>query len=165
MMFPNDTLLQTEILTLQANAFTGTISSDIGQLSKLEQFDLVLSNVHGSIPTEVGMCTGLQTLHITGNNALIGTVGLFVCLIVGGCHLTPRCPVGPFVLTSHLLVFVGPNVDHCYTQIPSELGNLPNLRTFSSFSFPACQSNHPAIANMCSPSHALCYARTHFGSL
>jgi hypothetical protein len=65
---------KTEILTLQANALTGTIASDIGLLSKLEQFQLIQSNVHGSLPTQLGLCTWLHTLHITGNNAITGTV-------------------------------------------------------------------------------------------
>jgi hypothetical protein len=137
-MFPNDTLLQTEILTLQANAFTGTISSDIGRLSKLEQFDLVLSNVQGSIPTEMGMCTGLQTLHITGNNALTGTVGLFVLLDCWRLSRDPTLNCRAFCSHQPLTCFCWSKF--CYTQIPSELGNLLNLSTFRLFLSPLAKA-------------------------
>lgn len=102
-----------EVLTLQANAFTGTIASDIGTLSNLKQFQVGLTQVHGTIPSEIGQCTKLQSLHLT-RNSLTGTVCTTHC-----CVLWRKTRLCAHHFTCSLWI-----------QIPSEIGNLVILRTF-----------------------------------
>lgn len=46
------------------NGLTGTISSDIGRLTKLTGLDLYENYLSGSLPTELGLLEELKKLHL-----------------------------------------------------------------------------------------------------
>lgn len=61
-------------LTLQENTLTGTLPSQLDQLTGLELFYVNHNNMEGPIPTEVGLLSdGLLTLGLDDND-FTGTV-------------------------------------------------------------------------------------------
>ena len=64
-----------ETLDLKFNDLSGSIPTEIGNLTYLETLDLSANNLSGSIPTEIGNLTNLETLFLNLNN-LSGSVPL-----------------------------------------------------------------------------------------
>ena len=121
-----------DFLYLQNNLFTGSLSTEIGNFYNLT--DLWLENngnLEGSIPSEIGFLTTIQSLDLSNNNfnnQLPTEFGLLTNLLVLGLHnntfsgtiiseLGLLTSLEALDLSSNL--FTGP--------IPSELGLLSNL--------------------------------------
>ena len=54
-------------LVLQSGGLTGSIPSELGRVSNLQQLDLRDNNLTGQIPIELGSLSGLQELWLAGN--------------------------------------------------------------------------------------------------
>lgn len=65
--------------------FTGTISTQIGRLSDLQQLDISNNNFHGSLPSELAALTNLRELKVNGND-LTGAIPSSVCSDVTSIH-------------------------------------------------------------------------------
>lgn len=79
------------IIVTGANKLTGSIPSEFGMLSKLENIALGHNNLDGTLPTELAMINGLKKLDF-GDNMLTGPIpsefGTFAALevmIIGKC--------------------------------------------------------------------------------
>mmetsp|Transcript_31133 Transcript_31133/g.56483 ORF Transcript_31133/g.56483 Transcript_31133/m.56483 type:complete len:687 (+) Transcript_31133:111-2171(+) len=60
--------------------FTGTISTEIGNLKKLSSLLIQNNNFEGTIPTEIGLCENLATLHIH-KTKIKGPAPMELCLL------------------------------------------------------------------------------------
>lgn len=58
--------------------FTGTISTQIGNLNKLEQLLISNNPFEGTVPTEIGLCDDLALLHMHKTN-IVGSAPLELC--------------------------------------------------------------------------------------
>ena len=56
------------------SGFTGTIPSEIGQLTPLGELDLRCNNFSGTLPSEIGLLTNLQDLRLNDNGLDYGTI-------------------------------------------------------------------------------------------
>ena len=94
-------------LVFFSNNLTGTIPTQLGQLTRLEDLDLSSNQLSGSIPTQLGQLTALTGLYL-GDNQLSGSI-----------------PTHLGQLTALEYLYLGNN--QLSGAIPSELGNLVNL--------------------------------------
>lgn len=69
---------QTGALNLHENRITGSLSSNIGKLTNLEQLSLFNNELTGTIPSELGLLLSVEHILLNGTN-LEGTVPLEVC--------------------------------------------------------------------------------------
>ena len=97
-------------LDLSGNQLTGTIPTELGNLTALLRLFLNSNSLSGSIPTELGNLTNLTVLYLY-NNQLTGTI-----------------PTELGNLTNLESLHLGGN--SLSGSIPTELGNLTNLRYF-----------------------------------
>ena len=118
-------------LRLPNNGLTGSLSLELGGLSRLKTLDLRSNQIDGGIPTEIGKLSELEALYLGGNRfsgAIPAELGDLISLRVlnlGGNQLTGSIPseLGKF---AHLISLnLGRNF--LSGQIPSELGNLDRL--------------------------------------
>ena len=63
----------TTVLNLGGNELTGSIPSEIGNLTNLTYLNLTTNQLTGSIPSEIGNLTNLTSLNLS-NNQLIGSI-------------------------------------------------------------------------------------------
>jgi Leucine-rich repeat (LRR) protein len=97
----------TDTLVLEDNQLTGSIPSEIGNLTNLTYLNLSNNQLSGSIPSEIGNLTNLTTLGL-GSNQLTGSI-----------------PPEMWNLTN--LTQLGLDDNQLTGSIPSEIGNLTNL--------------------------------------
>ena len=62
-----------EFLSLESNAISGSLPTELGLLSSLRYLVLLDNKLTGTIPTEIGRLTRLEELDMTDNN-LSGTL-------------------------------------------------------------------------------------------
>ena len=118
-------------LDLTDNELTGTIPSELSNLSSLERLNLFNNELTGTIPSELGNLASLQRLNLF-NNQLTGTIpselgNLSSLLELGlsGNQLKGTIPVELENLSSLLWLFLHTN--QLTGSIPAQLGNLPSL--------------------------------------
>ena len=58
---------------LESNELTGSIPSEIGLLTSLNSLNFAINELIGSIPSEIGLLTSLEELYLC-YNALTGTI-------------------------------------------------------------------------------------------
>ena len=98
-------------LNLEDNNLTGTLPSEIGDLTSLELLDLFDNDLTSSIPAEIGNLTNLESLWLENNS------------------LTGEIPTEIGNLTSLEGLWLDGN--SLSSVIPAEIGNLTNLETLS----------------------------------
>ena len=118
-------------LDLNDNELTGTIPSELSNLSSLERLNLFNNQLTGTIPSELGNLASIERLNLF-NNQLTGTIpselgNLSSLLELGlsGNQLTGTIPVELENLSSLLWLFLHTN--QLTGSIPAQLGNLPSL--------------------------------------
>ena len=88
-------------LDIGFNSLTGTLPSELGEASKLLEFDTPLNSFVGTIPNELGRLFGLQRMNLTSNH-FHGTIPIVLCdgskhrhVPLYGCDAI-LCPAGTF---------------------------------------------------------------------
>jgi Leucine-rich repeat (LRR) protein len=119
------------ILSLSSNDLTGTIPTELGNLSNLTSLYLYSNELTGTIPTELGNLSNLSYLSL-GNNDLTGTIPTelgnlsnLTSLSLGSNDLTGTIPTELGNLSNLSYLSLGNN--DLTGTIPTELGNLSNL--------------------------------------
>lgn len=114
------------------NRFSGTIPSEVGLMTSLEQLDLSLNPLNGSIPTEMGMLTALTSLQLNSNSLTGGLpteIGLArdleTLFVSGNEGLRGTIPSELGLLSDLSLVIL--NGNQLVSSLPSELGRLSQL--------------------------------------
>ena len=111
--------------------FTGSIPSDLGDLSSLSTLNLSENSLTGSIPSELGGLSSLETLNLSGNQLSgaipsdLGGLSSLKTLNLSGNQLTGTIPSDLGGLSSLLTLNLSGN--QLSGAIPSKLGNLSNL--------------------------------------
>jgi Leucine-rich repeat (LRR) protein len=98
-------LTKLESFSLFANAFTGTLPTELGRLTQLERMYLNSNALTGNLPTELGTMAQLQYLYLD-DNALTGSLptelGMLTQLAVLYLHSNELTGSIPLSLCSHV---------------------------------------------------------------
>ena len=125
----------TTVLNLENNQLTGSIPSEIGNLTNLTYLDLQYNQLTGSIPPEIGNLTNLQILDLYGNELTgsippeIGNLTNLEWLYLSTNQLTGSIPPEIGNLTNLTKLYL--NENQLTGSIPSEIGNLTSLTYLS----------------------------------
>ncbi|MCE2422751.1 MAG: leucine-rich repeat domain-containing protein, partial [Gemmatimonadetes bacterium] len=124
-------------LNLAANALTGSIPAELGDLESLEYLRLHGNDLTGSIPAELGDLDSLEYLHLAGNDlagsipAELGDLESLRHLYLYNNALTDSIPAELGDLDSLTRLHLHGN--NLTGSIPAELGDLENLTVLSLF--------------------------------
>ena len=118
-------------LLLSGRKLSGSIPTELGQLTNLETLHLNLNELSGSIPAELGQLTNLKTLYLDGNQlsgsipAALGKLTNLKSLFLLNNQLSGSIPAELGQLTNLTLLNMSSN--DLSGTIPAELGKLTNL--------------------------------------
>ena len=118
-------------LELEDNNLTGTLPSEIGNLTRLGVLTLQSNSLSGEIPEEIGNLTSLWSLDIAGNSlsgeipSEIANLTSLMFLTLSFNSLSGSIPSEIWNLTRLELLNLGSN--SLSGSIPSEIGNLTRL--------------------------------------
>ena len=125
-------LTELEGLQLSANQLGGTIPSALGQLTKLRRLSLAVNQLGGMIPSELGRLTNLERLDLSFNPlrgtipSVFGQLTKLTDLGLSGTQLGGTIPSAFGQLTN--LVKLELSFNQLTGAIPSALGQLTELR-------------------------------------
>ncbi|XVF05868.1 hypothetical protein REPUB_Repub05bG0210300 [Reevesia pubescens] len=130
----DDGYLHVRELQLLDMNLTGTLSPELGQLSRLKILDFMWNNISGSIPKEIGNITSLELLLLNGNNLTgplpeeLGNLPNLDRIQIDQNHISGPIPRSFANLnkTKHFHM----NNNSISGQIPPELARLPYLVHF-----------------------------------
>lgn len=120
-------------LQLFDNQLTGTIPTELGRLTNLNELLLNGNQLTGSIPTALGRLTNLYALYLDGNQltgsipAELGRLTNLVDLRLWNNQLTGAIPTELGNLTNLIVLFL--NSNQLTGRIPPELGRLSDLQS------------------------------------
>jgi Leucine-rich repeat (LRR) protein len=120
-----------EFISLYNNQLSGSIPAELGNLSRLESLDLNDNQLSGSIPAELGNLSRLESLDLNENQlsgsipSELGNLSRLESLNLGYNQLSGSIP-SELGNLSHL-EFLNLYNNQLSGSIPSELGNLSNL--------------------------------------
>ena len=118
-------------LILPGIGIKGTISDQIGTLTKLTYLDLAYNQLHGSIPHQIGSLTKLTYLDVSNNQLTssiphqIGTLGELNSLDLSSNYLTGSIPSSLGYLTE--LTSLNLRKNQINGSIPPEIGYMKDL--------------------------------------
>jgi len=119
-------------LSLSSNKLTGSVPTELGNLTHLTELYLYNNNLTGSIPTELGNLTHLTELYLYNNNLTgsipteLGNLTQLTKLYLYNNNLTGSIPTELGNLTQ--LMRLDLRFNKLTGSIPTELGNLTHLR-------------------------------------
>ena len=114
------------------NELSGEIPTELGNLTSLTELDLALNNLSGEIPAELGNLTALTELILTGNElsgeipAELGNLTSLTELYLHNNELSGEIPTELGSLTSLQYLYLHEN--ELSGEILTELGNLTSLQ-------------------------------------
>ena len=118
-------------IVLPQNNLTGTIPSELGNLSNLKRLDFRLNNLTGTIPSELGKLDSLLDLYLSRNELTgtipseLGDLGSLRTLVLSRNELTGTIPSELGNLSN--LERLDFRLNNLTGTIPSELGDLSSL--------------------------------------
>ena len=118
-------------LYLIRNSLSGSIPTEIGNLSNLKVLNLYVNSLSGSIPTEIGNLSNLEELGLSNNSLSgsipteIGNLSNLEDLWLRGNSLSGAIPTEIGNLSNLEELFL--NGNSLSGSIPTEIGNLSNL--------------------------------------
>ena len=123
------------LISLSSNGLSGSIPSELGNLTNLTRLYLIANNLNGSIPPEVGNLTKLTWLFLN-SNSLSGSIpseldnlSNLERLYLNANSLSGSIPAWLGTLSNMEWLYLNGN---SFTgTIPSELSSLANLKRFS----------------------------------
>ena len=119
-------------LQLVHKQLTGTIPSEIGQLTQLQQLDLTNNQLEGELPEEIGQLAQLTVLELTDNQLngeipqAIGQLTQLQYLDISENQLVGEIPLEINLLTKLEFLILYDN--QLAGKIPSEIGQLIKLK-------------------------------------
>jgi Leucine-rich repeat (LRR) protein len=119
-------------LYLFGNQLTGSIPSELGNLTNLERLSLFGNQLTGSIPSELGNLSHLESLSLDNNQLTgsipneLGNLNNLQVLILSNNRLTGSIPTELSNLNNLWRIELDNN--QLTGSIPSQLGNLSNLK-------------------------------------
>ncbi len=128
-------LTELTYLNLQANQLSGTIPMEIGSLSKLTLLNFASNQLSGTIPIEISNLSNLNVLELSANQLSgtipmeIGNLSNLTYLYLGANQLSGTIPVEIGSLSNLIHLYLDDN--QLSDQIVLELGNLSNLTHLS----------------------------------
>ena len=128
-------LTNLESLVLRSNQLSGTIPPELFKLTNLVRLDLSYNRLSGTIPSEMGKITYLERLLLHANE-LSGAIPSELGNLTNLTGLSLCCNKLTGTIPSELsnlinLIFLSLNDNRLGGAIPSELGNLTNLTSLS----------------------------------
>ncbi len=119
-------------MIIQDNNLTGTLPSEIGDLSDLVTLDLYLSDIGGSIPSEIGNLTSLTFMDLLGEFTgsipdAIGDMSAMEVMRISSPYLTGAIPSSLGNLTN--LTFLNLTNGELSGDIPDIFGGMTDLAT------------------------------------
>ena len=128
-------LSELEVLHLNHNKLTGSIPTEIGNLSNLTELWLQSNRLSGSIPTEIGNLSNLKVLYLNVNQlsdsipAELGNLSSLKMLLLDQNQLSGSIPIELGNLSSLEALWLYDN--QLSGSVPTQLGNLSNLTALS----------------------------------
>lgn len=130
--FPADWPPNLQQLQLSINNLTGTIPASLANITSLNVLSCVYNHIEGNIPNEFAKLPNLQTLYV-GSNQLSGSfpqvllnLSTLINLSLGLNHLSGEVPSNLGSALPNLEIFELP-VNFFHGRIPSSLTNASNL--------------------------------------
>lgn len=121
-------------LDLNSNNLTGTIPTDIGNVTYLEELNLGGNNITGSLPSQLTNLTFLKRLYLGHNNlsgnipSFIGSLANLETLYLNDNSFSGNIPSQIWNLTNLQYLYLSDN--QLTGTLPSAIGNLANLYDF-----------------------------------
>ena len=120
------------ILNLRENQLSGSIPSELGNLTNLQSLSLQINQLSGSIPAALGSLTNLQKLWLRSNQlsgtipSQLGNLTNLQELVLWSNQLSGSIPASLGNLTNLQLLSL--SLNQLSGSIPASLGNLTNLQ-------------------------------------
>ncbi|KAL7483290.1 hypothetical protein ACHAW6_008941 [Cyclotella cf. meneghiniana] len=142
-------------VSLYENDFHGSISSEIGTLSRLELFFSGRNMISGSLPKEISNLSSLRELWL-GNNKItgsipdsIGDIKSLEQLALFGMAMSGTIPISLYNLTNLKGLYLEENDPGYKGPIKSEIGNLLQLKELVLHDNPLLTGTLPTELGLC----------------
>lgn len=138
-----------EVLKLNANPISGSISTLIGSLKNLNVFEAGNTSLIGTIPSELGLCSDLTNLYLSGSVNITGSIPDEIWVLPNLKRLDTSYLGVQMALPANLmsqmttLEELNLSAGRIFGSIPTEIGLLTKLRSLDLSSNPVLGGTVP----------------------